>query len=189
MVSCRVCKTSFEAGSYRDDQCPGCHALMPVSMRSCPLCTVPFERRVVAGVMFDECQQCGGVFLDRQTQERVDAEPARGNALIAGLSHGADKCVPSSWRPLLPCPACRNMMQRAQSPSPWVVLDVCRAHGTFYDAGELPYVVEVARRHAQRTPEHTPPPRNANRMNDIAMVLFVVAFLLLECCRAAFTYR
>lgn len=152
MVSCRVCKTSFEAGSYRDELCPGCGALVPVSVRLCPLCTLPFERRDVDGVVFDECTQCGGVFLDHQTHKRVfdDKTLARAEALVATVAHDAN--TPSTGRPALACPACADLMERKLSDSgAGVVLDVCADHGTFFEAGKLPAIVTFVRKAAARS--------------------------------------
>ena len=40
------------------------------------------------------------------------------------------------------CPTCKNVMNRKLSASgAGVVVDVCKAHGTFFDAGELPAII------------------------------------------------
>jgi len=43
----------------------------------------------------------------------------------------------------LPCPVCHVVMNRRLfATGTGVIIDVCRAHGTFFDAGELPLVIE-----------------------------------------------
>jgi Zn-finger nucleic acid-binding protein len=152
MVSCRVCKTSFEAGSYRDELCPGCGALVPVSVRLCPCCTLPFERRDVEGLVFDECAQCGGVFLDHQTHKRLFADKtlALAEALVATVAH--DEPARSNGRPALACPACADSMQRRLTDSgAGIVLDICLEHGTFFEMGKLPAIVAFVRKAAARS--------------------------------------
>ncbi len=43
----------------------------------------------------------------------------------------------------LKCPACRTVMNRKLfAAGSGVIVDVCRKHGTFFDAGELPAIIE-----------------------------------------------
>jgi Zn-finger nucleic acid-binding protein len=45
------------------------------------------------------------------------------------------------------CPHCRQMMNRKNfGGTSGIVVDVCAVHGTFFDAGELPRVLEFVRR-------------------------------------------
>lgn len=151
MVSCRVCKTSFEAGSYRDELCPGCGALVPVSLRLCPCCTLPFEQREAFGRVIDECARCGGVFLDHNTHKRIFSSDAFANAVLTALSQSAKDIVPAA-RAALACPACTDPMQRKLSEGgAGIVLDVCALHGTFFDGGELPALVDFQRRAGERS--------------------------------------
>ena len=41
------------------------------------------------------------------------------------------------------CPSCATMMNRKLfAAGAGVIVDVCRAHGTFFDAGELPQIID-----------------------------------------------
>jgi hypothetical protein len=41
------------------------------------------------------------------------------------------------------CPSCANVMNRRLfAAGAGVIVDVCRTHGTFFDAGELPQIIE-----------------------------------------------
>jgi len=46
-----------------------------------------------------------------------------------------------------PCPCCAQLMNRKNfGGTSGIVVDVCAVHGTFFDAGELPRVLEFVRR-------------------------------------------
>ena len=201
MVSCRVCRTSFEAGSYRDELCPGCGALVPVGVRPCPCCSLPLGHRDIDTLIVDECTDCGGVFLDHQTYERLfeDHSLMRASAFVASLSHGADALAPSGSRPALMCPACAEPMQRRLHDSgAGIVYDVCPAHGVFFEPGKLPAIVEFMRkrdRHAERggpEPATDAEPASSSKESGgqvIINLLVILGYILFMLIKAAATHH
>lgn len=89
-----------------------------------------------------ECERCGGIFVENQTLAKLvaDHRPPPG---AQGPAHAA----PSIRRPELPpetevtyrpCPSCNVRMNRTIfGRSSGVVVDVCKLHGTWFDAREL----------------------------------------------------
>jgi Zn-finger nucleic acid-binding protein len=84
-----------------------------------------------------ECQRCHGTWLDTQTFERICAG---GEAQAAVLQQYA---APPQARTMpevryRPCLACGKMMNRLNfGKVSGTIVDVCKGHGTFLDAGEL----------------------------------------------------
>lgn len=119
--------------------------------RTCPRCQdQPMEARLVADVLLDECQRCHGVFVDVDALERVLSErrQVRADAILGALGTLADGKAPPQAQaqqgPLyIRCPVCQNVMNRRSfAQGSKVIVDVCRAHGTWFDVDEMPKVIE-----------------------------------------------
>ena len=86
------------------------------------------------------------MFLDQTAIQRVitDREQARAEALLGALpKHELTTVVKKGERMYVKCPTCRTVMNRKQfATGAGVVVDVCKAHGTFFDVGELPAIIE-----------------------------------------------
>lgn len=125
--------------------------------RRCPRCAAPLHRRPVEDLELEECAACHGVFVDHAAIELVLADRAAGRAraLLAVLP-GARRMKPpaTSERMYLPCPICKVVMNRRLfAMHTGIIVDVCRMHGTFFDGGELPQILElVATGRALRPP-------------------------------------
>lgn len=124
---CEKCGTrrARQAGPA-NARCPGCRA----SMGSVDL----------GGTVVLECPGCDGLWLDAAAFERICADRESQAAVLhrrAGAAPAVEHRV--SYRP---CVACGTMMNRVNfGQISGVVVDVCRAHGTFLDAGELQRIV------------------------------------------------
>lgn len=109
----------------------------------CPRCARPLEG---PGSVDEhaECARCGGLFVTRATLEAILAAAEIGGALPD------EERRPT--RPLdevryLSCPSCRKTMNRTNfGRVSGVIVDVCKMHGTWFDAGELTRVVEFVSR-------------------------------------------
>jgi len=115
----------------------------------CPRCDQPLHGRLVGDVLIDECRGCAGVFLDKTAIDRVvtDRRQARAEALVGALATGTVDPARAQGRMYVKCPTCKNVMNRKQFASgARVIVDVCREHGTFFDAGELPRIIEFVMR-------------------------------------------
>jgi Zn-finger nucleic acid-binding protein len=90
-----------------------------------------------------ECADCGGLWVDPATLQRLcDAREDHG-ALLSALETRAPSKAPSSETVrYIPCPRCGKLMNRVNfARSSGVVVDVCKAHGVWLDRGELQRVV------------------------------------------------
>jgi Zn-finger nucleic acid-binding protein len=126
--------------------CPKCGARAdrveagPESTR-CPGCKGPLGRVALADAHLLECGDCDGVWLDAAEFERVCADREAQAAVIHRWGAAAPVAVGAPVR-YRPCIRCGKMMNRVNfSRMSGTIVDVCRGHGTFLDAGELHAIV------------------------------------------------
>ncbi|MBZ5712070.1 zf-TFIIB domain-containing protein [Nannocystis pusilla] len=110
----------------------------------CPGCGEPLHRAAVRhGVELDACGACGGIWLDAGELESLtsglDPAPGRGAAdeaeLRGRVPRPASRESDVRYRE---CPRCRDVMNRRNFGTiSGVIVDECRRHGLFLDAGEL----------------------------------------------------
>jgi Zn-finger nucleic acid-binding protein len=126
------------------------------SRRRCPRCDQGLDANLVGDVLLDECPGCHGVWLDGAALERVLAE-RRGTtaeAVLGRLTAAPTAAMPAAGTPAGPaastyvkCPDCGDVMSRMNfARRSGVIVDVCTSHGTWFDADELPRVIDFARR-------------------------------------------
>lgn len=143
-VRCGAC---FQMNPPESSFCSGCArelGLEPLGepdVYACPDCKLPFQMfRGGPGTLRD-CERCGGQFVEhallkdlleqREVYGRVAPRPPpRHNPLSTPLRYVA-------------CPLCKEIMSRKNfGRSSGVIVDVCGKHGTWFDRGELPRVLE-----------------------------------------------
>jgi Zn-finger nucleic acid-binding protein len=141
--------------------CPSCFALMFDTAAFCPGCGTPRSRsadpaaatvtcpgcgeampllRVGATEMF-ECAACDGLWVDAATFERLCASSDEQAAVLHQFSTpGAVKTAAAvRYRK---CARCGQLMNRVNfGRLSGVIVDACRGHGTYLDAGELHRIV------------------------------------------------
>lgn len=117
--------------------------------RSCARCepAPPLEARLVGDTLLDECPECHGVFLDTCAVERVVRERRQASAkALAGMVEGPSQTEirqRPSGKLYIKCPDCDQVMNRVNfGRRSGIIVDVCRYHGTWFDSGELPKVVD-----------------------------------------------
>jgi Zn-finger nucleic acid-binding protein len=160
--SCRHCTTQLATLrcarcydlNYPDDlHCRGCGSelgLEPIPELCdlpCPDCKVPLQAFRAGSGCLHACERCGGQLVDHALlRELLEARETLGSAVLS--SAGAPRSNPLSdpvrYRA---CPVCRQMMNRKNfAGTSGVILDVCTLHGSFFDPGELPRILEFVRR-------------------------------------------
>ena len=144
--------------------CPGCFALMfdgsafcphcgarsaradaQLSSTNCPACGAAMVRVRLGGLVLLECTTCDGVWVDAAEFERICADQAAQAAVLHrwGTHTPGNAAARVRYRP---CPGCGKLMNRINfGRISGTVIDVCRGHGTFLDAGELHDIVTFIR--------------------------------------------
>jgi len=154
--ACPRCFARIFHGAKHCDRC-GASSVVPATAntdgsakrRACPRCDgeVHLVARLVDSVLLDECGGCHGVFVDAVVLQRVfaDREPMRGLLDILPTTLVSEPLAdrPAGSRMYVPCPDCGTMMNRINfGKRAGVIVDVCKDHGTWFDADELPRVIE-----------------------------------------------
>ncbi len=90
--------------------------------------------------------------MGRETTERLVASHADDTILLAltpgvGAREAADKSIGRMQVRYRACPECATMMNRTNyARISGIIVDVCREHGTWFDAHELPALLDFVRR-------------------------------------------
>jgi Zn-finger nucleic acid-binding protein len=88
-----------------------------------------------------ECERCRGMWVDAATFEHVCAS-REAQAAVLHQWPATERPVPSAEIRYRKCVACGKMMNRLNfGRLSGTIVDVCRGHGTFLDAGELHRIV------------------------------------------------
>jgi len=88
-----------------------------------------------------ECERCRGVWVDAKTFEHVCASREAQGAVLHQWPHAVRQAGTEQVR-YRKCVACAKMMNRLNfGRLSGTVVDVCKGHGTFLDAGELHAIV------------------------------------------------
>jgi len=108
----------------------------------CPRCEASLAGEDHAGVRLDVCSRCGGMFVGHGTLTELIERDGVIDELRALLPRAA-----SAWaeggRMYVSCPVCEVLMNRRQyATGAKVVIDVCKHHGLWFDAGELPRALD-----------------------------------------------
>ena len=136
-VTCACCGRTFNGRMRNCPYCGGENKNEPVRRTPvCPNCACDMVRYEYRGNDLDMCPECSGLWLDRREFRRLTSE----------RDVYADESIPYEYRrkPLpeeiayLKCPVCDTLMVRRNFKKiSGVIIDVCRFHGVWLDAGEL----------------------------------------------------
>jgi len=158
-VACAAC---FAMVPLSASHCPGCGAVMaprqPAAPEGapCPACAQPMAASRIGELEVQACQGCGGLWLERAVFEQLGASRERQGAVLGALPAPVAPPVaglqPVRYRP---CPACHQFMNRLNyARRSGVVLDVCKAHGLWFDQDELrrvlAFIAEGGLEHARQ---------------------------------------
>lgn len=123
-----------------------------------------------AGDDLFECEGCGGHFVDHATLRALFERRARLSYRVDAPGSPGRKATPDRVR-YLPCPVCGESMNRRNfGERSGIIVDVCRAHGIWFDHDELPRVLsfvaqggldDMTRRELEREREHLREQREA----------------------------
>jgi Zn-finger nucleic acid-binding protein len=140
------CASCFHMNVPEHGFCAGCGrqlGLEPVGDEAslpCPVCKLVLTAyRDGAGSLFD-CGTCGGQFVDHALLREM---LRRYEHVAVGDGTGRLPPMPDPRNSYIPCPVCAQLMNRKNFGGiSGVIVDVCKKHGTWFDLGELPRVLE-----------------------------------------------
>jgi Zn-finger nucleic acid-binding protein len=101
--------------------------------------------RRYADLDIEECDGCGGVFIEPAMLDRIVQSRDATTGLHLALPRRAYEREATVT--YIPCPVCDKTMNRqAFGRISGVIVDVCRSHGVWFDAGELSEVLSFVAR-------------------------------------------
>jgi Zn-finger nucleic acid-binding protein len=117
---------------------------------ACPACANQqmLVSRNMGEVSVMECDACTGLWLTNETFEHVTREAAK---VAVTAERSIDRRLPEFERPrqpwaYRPCPHCEKLMARKNyGRKSGVIIDICRDHGLWFDAEELPVILNWIR--------------------------------------------
>jgi Zn-finger nucleic acid-binding protein len=137
----------------------------PTGEASCPRCQHGLRKGAAGRVEALACDSCGGVWLDHALalqfnqaltdkcqvdvgeSARIVGELVARKAKVPGFPTSPDG---------LPCVVCRQPLRREHIERAGFDLDICDAHGTFFDRGELQTIAHlVGAKPPAPLPEHS----------------------------------
>lgn len=154
--TCKYCHATLATVS-----CPKCFAPMFIGAAYCPSCgarraeTAAGERKARCsacfGIMRDvrigdtglmECEKCHAMWIDTATFEHICTDRDTQGAVLGQYGTPPPASVAAPEVRYRRCVACGTMMNRINfGRVSGTVIDVCKGHGAFFDAGELHQIV------------------------------------------------
>lgn len=121
--------------------------LSPKTVQRCPRCDVNTRPVVIGKTDLRECPRCEGLWVEASALQKICADREQQTAVL-GAAMTIQPATSAALEQIryLPCPVCRKLMNRVQfAKCSQVVVDVCKAHGTWCDKDELRRIVEFVR--------------------------------------------
>ena len=149
--ACPACFGLMFLGSRHCQHC-GAKTVQPEladeeNPRKCPRCRLKMKVLQFDEIVLRECGKCGGFWSDAESFENICASRER-QAVVLNRQFAANSNAPkdNSIR-YVPCPECGQLMNRNNfARSSGVIIDTCKQHGIWFDAEELPRIVEFIRK-------------------------------------------
>jgi Zn-finger nucleic acid-binding protein len=114
--------------------------------RLCPRCQVAMKTVTVGATSLLECSRCEGIWLDVESLQQICAEREKQAAVLGMSSHPQEPAQLETHIRYVPCPVCHQLMNRVNfAHCSHVIVNVCKAHGTWFDKDELRRTVEFIR--------------------------------------------
>ncbi len=149
MVACPSCFGMVFVGAKFCSHCGAAIAREEVAadqQELCPRCRVDMQAIVIGNTHLRECSKCEGIWADTDSLQHICADREQQAAVLGiprALTVDANSLENVRY---VPCPVCDKLMNRvAFAHCSRVVVDVCRAHGTWFDKDELRRIVEFIR--------------------------------------------
>jgi len=144
-------------------------------LTSCPRCGTAGMFPARAGeLLLQGCGACGGVWMDDASSRRLVAQPSERAAELASLAAKNAKQPVSAEGPLL-CPVCDEALGHHDFPNAHLRLDVCDAHGTWFDRGELALLIALIREEHRKQSELQQAIRSASIDAEVRQVKEIYA--------------
>lgn len=113
----------------------------------CPRCAIEMKAVSIGETDLRECPRCEGLWVDAASFEQICSDREK-QAAVLGMASSLPEDTNGLEQNIryIPCPVCKKLMNRVNFANcSHVVVDVCKAHGTWCDKDELRRIVEFIR--------------------------------------------
>jgi Zn-finger nucleic acid-binding protein len=150
-MACPKCFGLMFVGAKFCDHCGAIAAPVEVSLDEkagdCPRCRLALEQNTIGDTHLRSCTQCNGVWLDVATFEAICADRESQSAVLGFLDKRTLRGTPMTKINYVPCPDCGQLMNRNNfARASGVIVDICKQHGVWFDADELPSIIGFIRK-------------------------------------------
>jgi Zn-finger nucleic acid-binding protein len=146
-VACPKCFGLMFVGSKFCGHCGAIAAPVEVSLdeesANCPRCASGLEKLQIGETQLHGCGKCDGLWIASSTFEDICSD-AESRAAVLGFFDKRER-RPQTFTKVnyVPCPECGQLMNRSNfARASGVIVDICKQHGVWFDADELPAIVE-----------------------------------------------
>lgn len=109
----------------------------------CPRCREQLERLDIGEVSIHGCKKCDGLWVAVDMFENVCASREQQAAVLGFLGTRTVRGRPLTKINYVPCPDCGQLMNRNNfARASGVIVDICKHHGVWFDADELPSILD-----------------------------------------------
>lgn len=100
----------------------------------------------IGSISLLECGGCEGIWVDVETLQQICAEKEKQAAVLGMPANPDEPAALEQHIRYVPCPVCHELMNRVNfAHCSRVIVDVCKAHGAWFDKDELRRTVEFIR--------------------------------------------
>jgi Zn-finger nucleic acid-binding protein len=108
----------------------------------CPRCKIKLHTIQIGSVNVRECEKCSGFWSGIQTFESICTDQDQQSAVLSFIGEKGKEKLPQAAINYVPCPDCKELMNRSNfARSSGVIIDLCKQHGVWFDADELPKII------------------------------------------------
>jgi Zn-finger nucleic acid-binding protein len=152
LIPCPSCGTPNPVGSHSCAKCTAtlkaCVHVNP-SEHACPTCKTLMQRLGSGAQTLEHCPKCQGLWLEQAAFYGLCTDTGDQSRWTPILSKATPPAMATAAKDLVAyrhCPICRQLMNRFNfGRTSYVIVDMCREHGTWFDPGELPKVFAFLR--------------------------------------------
>lgn len=113
---------------------------------NCPRCRGDLSVLQIEETRLKECAKCGGIWSAVETFENICADREKQSAVLGFAGNRTHLSSPAKIS-YVPCPDCGQLMNRSNfARSSGVIIDLCKQHGVWFDAEELPKIIAFIRK-------------------------------------------
>lgn len=145
-VACRSCLGLMFLGSQFCGHCGEKAATIEVATDvdagDCPRCKRKLESLTIGSARVRECTRCGGFWTSVATFESICSDKDEQSSVLSFISSHPAQMTQQPPISYVPCPDCKQLMNRSNfARSSGVIIDLCKQHGVWFDAEELPKII------------------------------------------------